>query len=257
MHSQLKQDEFQYLEDHYRLCRQKEATQGELSIEGRLLIDSDHVYQYVRALQQKLNSSSIPATASMFSKRYSYLIVVNSLYAMSGFNKGIKLTLNSVYIQSYFNGATWLPKLVIEKPSETTPLEGMRNEWRDDVIKETFHHLNSVWGCLSKVSNLSEQTLWENTALYVFWLYENQLVESESEWVKIRSMDDFTYLVHKAPGYLFGSYQENPLSRFYREKTYSANHKVCVRMRTTCCLSYQVGSKRQYCSTCPHIHRQR
>jgi ferric iron reductase protein FhuF len=253
MHSQLKQDEFQYLEDHYRLSRQKESTQGELSIEGKLLINPDQVYQYLKVLQQKLNSSSIPATASLFSKRYSYLIAVNSLYAMSGFNKGFKLTLDTVYIQSYFDGDTWLPRLVIEEPIESSPLEGMRKEWRDDVIKNTFHHLNSVWACLSKVSNLSEQTLWENTALYVFWLYENQLAETESEWVKHKPMDDFTYLVHKAPGYLFGPYQENPLSRFYREKTYSANHEAYVRMRTTCCLYYQVDSKGQYCSTCPRV----
>jgi ferric iron reductase protein FhuF len=251
MHSQLKQDELQYLEDHYRLCRQKESTQGELSIEGKLLIDPDKTYHYIKALQQKLNSSSIPATASLFSKRYSYLIAVNGLYAMSGFNKGMKLTLNNVYIQSYFDGDIWLPRLVLEELSETSPLEGMRNEWRDDVIKETFHHLNHVWACLSKVSNLSEQTLWENTALYVFWLYENQLLESESEWVKNRAMDDFSYLIHTAPGYLFGPYQENPLARFYREKTYSVKHNTYIRMRRTCCLSYQVNSKGQYCSTCP------
>lgn len=252
MHSQLKRDEFQYLEDRYRLCRQKESTQGELSIEGKLLTDADHVYQYVRALQQKLNSSSIPATASFFSKRYSYLIAVNSLYAMSGFNKGIKLTLDNVYIQSYFDGDAWLPRLVIEEPSETSPLEEKRSEWRDEVIKDTFHHLHSVWDCLSKAANLSKQTLWENTALYVFWLYENQLAETDSECVKNRSMDDFDYLIHTAPGFLFGPYHENPLSRFYREKTYSAKHEACIRRRTTCCLYYQVHSKGQYCSTCPH-----
>jgi ferric iron reductase protein FhuF len=256
MHSQLKQDELQYLEDHYRLCREKESSQGELSIEGERLIDSDDIYQYLKVLQKKLNSSSIPATASMFSKRYSYLIAVNSLYAMSGFNKGIKLTLDNVYIQSYFDGEVWLPRLVLEEPIETSPSEGMRNEWRDEVIKETFHHLYNVWACFSKVSRLSEQILWENTALYVFWLYENQLAEAESDWIRYRSMDDFNYLIHSAPGHLFGPFQENPLSRFHCEKKYSIKHNAYIRKRKTCCLYYQANSKGQYCSTCPHTQRE-
>ncbi len=59
----------------------------------------------------------------------------------------------------------------------------------------------------------------------------------------LRIEDDFAYLVHKAPGALFGEIQ-NPFVPFYTEAP-------AVRMRKTCCFYFQVSTSGEYCTVCP------
>ncbi|WP_332692693.1 siderophore-iron reductase FhuF [Halalkalibacter lacteus] len=244
----LKLDEQQRLRE-FRVCFQKGGDDS-LTIPIRDLTNKDLLKNYMDRVQQKLNAPSLMVAASMFSKRYSYLIVVPALYSFSALNKRINISIDHVSLDPSGSKDYWLPELYLMDQTVVSPSTiKEREELREQVIREIFaNHLNVIWNELSKIGKIPKQILWENTAIYLFWLYESLLEKELPEVTRNKIKDDFHYLLYNAEGSLFGKYQRNPMTKFFHDKIMMDGS--VVRLRRTCCFSYEAETKKM-CKTCP------
>ncbi|RSL35407.1 hypothetical protein D7Z54_00180 [Salibacterium salarium] len=222
------------------------------SIKAVDLLDEEKCIAYLDSLTRSLQSPSRMITASQFSKRYAFLTIAPSLYAMTIYNKGLDLSSENCKIESSFHNGSWKSNLHLTDLQVSQPKEGERQEWRDGVIKNIFHgNLAKIWRSISKVSNVPMPILWENTAVRVYSLYEKKVGNGDSEKEKFRIQEDFKYLISEAPATLFGE-TKNPLARFYGPKSTISSSDQPVRTRKTCCFYYKVPNG-NYCSTCPKV----
>ncbi|QPA32844.1 siderophore-iron reductase FhuF [Thermaerobacillus caldiproteolyticus] len=235
----LSPDEIKALEK-FRLSTTRTASL--LSIRVDRLFHERTLLSYLEAVQQKIRAANKTVAASIFMKRYSFIAVM-SLYAMSVWNKRLSLSFDRIWIETDDEEKAWLPTFRFEK-LEYEVTDGNRNAWRQETIRLLFaEHIFPVIEQLQKMTKISPLTLWENTAIYIFWLYETLLKDEALEDINARLRDDFQFVVQQADGTLFGSYPKNPLGRFWKETN-------GIRQRTTCCLHYQTAA-RSHCRTCP------
>jgi ferric iron reductase protein FhuF len=214
------------------------------SIPVRSVLDSEQCISYLDRLTGIFQSPSRAVAASQFSKRYAFLTLVPALYTMTMFNKGLNLSIDNSYVESVFRDQIWLPHLRLADLTVSSPANH-RHEWREEMLSVLFAgNLAPIWRSMSAAANISMSILWENTAVYVYWLYEKRLTEETKSQNISRIQDDFHYLIHEAPGYLFGE-AANPLQKYY-----SPLNTSC-RIRKTCCLYYQISAAADYCSGCP------
>lgn len=210
------------------------------------LLNEKKLTIYLESVKEKIKAPNIMTAASLFSKRYSHLLIVPAFYAMSRYNKFLNIELENTEVMDHFESDLWFPKLLLkDQTTLSVRAESERNEWRRYFIQQLFsQHINQVWDVLSHVGKISKHTLWENTAVYTFWLYETVLQEPPCE----KAIEDFNYLLFEADGSIFGNYSKNPLARFYSEKLTKNGYEI--RLRKTCCLSCQIDEK-YMCKSCP------
>lgn len=248
--SSFNSEQLDYLINHLRLTTQQ-SQDLKLSIPAIDLLDETKCFAYLDRLEEIFPSSSNILKASMFAKRYSYLMIASSLYAMTMFNKALDYSVENCQLESIYQDQTWLPNVRLTEWHVTKPGESDRCEWRDEVVKTIFAgNIVKVWRTLSKTANIPIAILWENTAIYVYWLYEKRIGEEATEQQKNRIHEDFHYLLNKAPAALFGT-TINPLKRFNSPKSKVPISEQSVRIRKTCCLYYQISPDQTCCSTCP------
>jgi len=214
------------------------------------LLDESFLKDFMKNLSMAIGSPTEKAAASIFIKRYAFLAVI-TLYAMTVWNKKINFSLDNVNMEAPEHGQNWLPKfslsdMTVQDWDTSVP----RLQWRDLVLKELFsNNISPIISKLGKNARISSFILWENISVYLFWLYEIELKDYNSE----NAIDDFHYLIVEASGQLFGDYKENPLQKFYVKKTYLEDQDVEIRIRKTCCFSYQTAEGTR-CKTCPCTH---
>lgn len=208
------------------------------------LLDKRFVTDFMKNLAFSIAAPSERTAASIFIKRYAFIAVI-SLFAMSTSNKKMNLSLENIEMEEPERGKDWLPMISL-KDSSIEEWNGKdRNEWRKGICRDLFaNNLYPLIEYFEKTFKVSKLILWENIAVYLFWLYEAELKDSENPNVQ----DDFHFLIMEAEGNLFGRYNLNPIQKYYSEK----NSIDEVRIRKTCCFTYQLGSKR--CKTCPCTH---
>lgn len=253
--SLLQPEEYDILAADYRLTRDS-STDRSFSIPFADLLDPEKSLAYFRGVSGIFETDSELATVSLFAKRYAFLVVASGLYAMSAFNKGLNLTLENGWIESTYQGQAWLPKARLLDLQASEPGEGQRSEWRDRVIETMFAgNLSRVWNAVSNAAGISKALLWENTAIYVYWLYEKKFAEGASPEQKRRMEEDYRYLLYDAPPRLFGE-PRNPIKKFNSPKVLTAESDNPIRMRKTCCFYYLTSdTPHDYCSTCPKRNR--
>jgi ferric iron reductase protein FhuF len=250
--SSLEPKEMDYIIQHFQLTT-KESLDQRCSIESIDLLDEEKCVVYLDWLSSILQSPSRMITASQFSKRYAFLTIAPSLYAMTMYNKGLNFSIGNCHIDSAYQNGSWLSNIRLPNAHVTQPTNEKRNEWRDQVIKNIFAgNLAKIWRSLSKAANIPMPILWENTAVRVYSLYEKRIEEGASIQEKSRIQEDFGYLINEAPAILFGE-TNNPLARFYGPKCTISSSDQPVRIRKTCCFYYKVSSNGNYCSTCPKV----
>lgn len=262
----LKPAEWAYLAGEMRMT-DSESLDRSCSIPSRDLLNKQRCVEYLEQLGVMYESPSIRVTASTFSKRYAFLIVSPALYAMTMYNKGFDLTIDNCYVESaYRSGDRWQPNLRLRHMGMTEPDgggklgewsemqsdAGKRDEWREGIVRSIFAgHLAVVWRSISKAARIPMATLWENTAIFVYALYEKRITEAASAEEKLRKQADFEYLIHRAPAFLFGE-KQNPLAAYYGPKCESPGSPEPIRKRKTCCLYYKLSDGGEdYCPTCP------
>lgn len=251
MASSLQPEQFQILADHYRLT-QEFTEDRTYCLPFTDLLDPDKSQAYLQKVSGIYETDSPVATVSMFAKRYAYLVIAANLYAISHFNQGYNLELKNGVMESVYHGGAWLPKARLTDWTMTEPAPGRRNEWRDEVLERMFAgNLSRVWGALAKLTKVSKSILWENTAIYVYWLYEKKWGEGANPEQKRQLEEDYHYLLHAAPAHLFGE-KRNPLMQFNSPKVARSGYEQPLRVRKTCCFYYMTSNKQDdYCSTCP------
>lgn len=217
-------------------------------IEAADLVNENKLAAFLETAKEKMNAPDITVAASLFSKRYSYLVLVPALFAMSRYNKFLNIEIYNLEIIDSHADGIWMPNLYFK---DQTILKANTEMERLDYLPQYFQklfsqHLNLVWDALANTGGISKQILWENTAVYIFWLYETVLTELSDE----KENEDFRFLLFGSDGSLFGNYVNNPLLKFYNNKIIKDDTEI--RTRKTCCLSYKVSEK-QMCKTCPKI----
>lgn len=196
-------------------------------------------------IQQTMEAANLRAAASMLAKRYSF-VAVAALYSFIVFQKKINASTENVLLHTEDAETMWLPKVFISEIETIEVTEGNRKILLDELLDELFaHQIEPIWSALRKVTKISKLTLWENVAVYIHWLYDLLLENEEIDNVEVQKV--LQYVLEEAEGHQFGSYHHNPLPQYVEKQ------KQEVRVRQTCCLSYQTGAKETYCRTCPVI----
>jgi ferric iron reductase protein FhuF len=222
---------------------------SELSIEVIDLLNEASLETYLNKVKTHLGAPDLKVAGSLFIKRYAFLPVLY-LYALTVWDKKLDISFANLSIESAERDGLWLPEFRFEK------LQGGnagadRNQWRKDCVESLFKdHIFPVLDVTSQVSKASKLILWENIAIYIFWLYETVLPK-EPSLVK-KAEEDFEYIVYGAEGALFGNYHENPLKRYHNNKILNKDSGKEVRPRKTCCFSYMTAAGKQ-CGTCPIV----
>ncbi|RFB15042.1 iron reductase [Bacillus sp. HNG] len=217
------------------------------------LCDEKVIQQYLDNVGQKISAPDKRVAASMFMKRYGFFAVLN-LFAMTVLNKRLNVSLSNISLETSEEEKMWYwnPKFYFTDLQTMSAPSDSRDNWRDDTIRAIFHdHIHEVIIILTKHSGLSKKVLWENVAIYVYWLYESVLAKPKFDDKRKIIEEDFEYLVKKAKGELFGPIAFNPLSRYFGVKAYRAEYDQNIRTRKTCCLYYKTTTTEDRCKTCP------
>lgn len=255
-------EEWEYLNQELRLTDEI-AEDHTYSVTSAELLDPQQCAAYLDRLQPLYRSSSRALTASMFSKRYAFMMVCPMLYAMSVYRKTFSLTIDNCQLESaYFQlptRKTWMPNLFLRDPSVyalqsvDTENDEMYTQQREDIVRRIFaDHLQPILKNISEVSSISRTILWENIAIYVYVLYENRILKEASEDQRQQIQHDLNYLTKQAPADCFGE-KRNPLSQFYTPKRVVPLSEQPQRVRKTCCAHYELPAPSDYCPTCPKI----
>lgn len=253
MQNLLASNEYQILEEHFRFTNSVSADRH-FSISVSELLDKEKMIAYLNQLAAFFPAVNRKVIASQFSKRYSFMILMPNLYSMSIFNKQLNMSTDNCHIESADRDGIWLPRIRLQDTQVAYLEPENRQLSLNHIINQLFaEHLAKVWDVLSKVSNLPKVTIWENAAIYVYWLYETRMQTEIDKKYKKQIDHDFQYLLYDAPGELFGA-AKNPIKRYYNSKCRSPLKDQLTRYRTTCCLYYLTKSQGEYCSTCPKFN---
>jgi ferric iron reductase protein FhuF len=232
----------------FRLTTEEKSS--ELSIPLNDLLDENILLKYLEEVGLQIGSPNLKVTASIFVKRYAFLAVIY-LYGISAWNKKINISFNNISFQTEEVNGMWIPQFYFHN-TKIEIAEGNRYKWREEALKGLFSENTHVLITkLAKVTKQSKRILWENIAIYLFWLYESVLQKIDNEGLRNRVKEDFHYLVFEAPGSLFGNYHANPIKRYHYNKSYNEHLEEELRVRTTCCFSYLLEGATNRCKTCP------
>lgn len=222
---------------------------SELSTEVIDLLNESVLETYLNKVKAHLGAPDLKVAGSLLIKRYAFLPVLY-LYAMTAWDKKLDFSFANLSIESADSNGLWLPEFRFEKlQAENAGAD--RDQWRQECIESLFKdHVFPILEVTSRVSKAPKLILWENIAIYIFWLYETVL--SQDPLLAQMAKEDFEYIVYKAEGTLFGSYHENPLKRYHNKKISIKDTGKEVRPRKTCCFSYMTAAGKQ-CGTCPIV----
>ncbi len=249
--SSFEPEEIKVLTSDFRITT-TESLDHKHSLSVAELLSEAMASEYMDRVAALFETSSKVVAASQFSKRVSFSMIAPSLYAMSICNKGLDFSAENCHIESRFQEKTWLPQVRLNDWTVTQPVGNDRDAWRTQVVHNIFAgNLFKVWQAVSQATKIPIAILWENTAIYVYWLYEKRIGDENNESLRSRIEADFQFLL-EAPASLFGL-SENPLSRYNTAKCMVTSSEHPVRIRQTCCYYYQVSMNQAYCTSCPRV----
>jgi ferric iron reductase protein FhuF len=246
-------EEKQYLANNFRFISE---TQGEETISLERLLDKEFLKSYLIELSDNFQSDKFFVTASQFVKRLGYIMTVPILYSMTIYDKKVDIGLENCHLLSKFSKGTWLPQLYLHNHSVEEPSEDDRLQWRETLLTRLFRdNISKVLDSISEVSSIPKSILWENVAVYIYWLYEKRIKEGVPNGLKRQILSDFYYLIHQAPGSMFGE-ANNPLQKFFGAMCETPFSTEPIRIRRTCCFYYELNPKGDCCLTCPKGKRE-
>ncbi len=234
-----------------RLRLTEKRVSSELSVPlHEIMNDREGCLAYLQRVKEEVGAPNDKVAVSILMKRYAFLPAIY-LYAMTVWNKRLNITFENVSIESSYQGDLWLPSFCFNDLSFFEASEP-RHEWRREAVAEVFaKHIFPLMNAFVRISKISKYILWENIAVYIFWLYESFLNECKDDAVRERAVDDFQFIVKHASGELFGDYHQNPLTKYYTKSVYNKEQNREVRVRTTCCFTNQLKKNMKSCNICP------
>ena len=224
-------EQIDYLQKHFHTSTQFTIDLNKIqSVEE--LFDPVICKTYLQQISKEFNTTSLLVVASQFAKRYASMLAPATLYAMSVYHTGLPVNPQNCYIKSAYEHGIWFPKLVLAN-WESSELKQDRHVWREKIVKQLFMNLSQMWTVLQKTTKIQPTILWENTAVYIHWLYQQQLADH------LQAQNDYRYLLQASEEVFNTSFQ--PLQRF-------PMNNGC---RKTCCLYFLTNETKQVCKGCP------
>ncbi|WP_436373503.1 IucA/IucC family C-terminal-domain containing protein [Cytobacillus sp. BC1816] len=217
-----------------------------LTIEVKNLLDTSLTGPYLDKVKIHIGANDHKTAASILMKRYAFLPVIY-LYSMTSWNLKMDIRHENITFASHEKDGLWLPGFhFIHLQGQGVETE--REKWREDAVRSLFNgHIFPLLSRIAKEANVSKLILWENIAIYIFWLYEKILpFETHAE----RAAEDFKFIKEEASGNLFGCESSNPIRKYDSKKILIERTGKTVRPRKTCCYSYLTSSGKR-CGTCP------
>ncbi|MGE6629970.1 IucA/IucC family C-terminal-domain containing protein [Bacillus sp. NPDC077027] len=190
-----------------------------------------------------MHAPNLVVAASMFSKRYAYLVVSSSLYMMTKYNGLYQFPPEACSFRED-------RKLSLDQTNcVLAMLEGDRAEWRKEVVKSLFtESVTPLLHMLHRVSRLPYSILWENIAVRINSNYKSMMAEETDPLLKERIRDDYLFL-KQADGDIFG-WADNP----FQASLNLDEALLQTGERKTCCMYYKLEKKAEsldYCLVCP------
>jgi ferric iron reductase protein FhuF len=229
----------------YRFLKGAPAGPGSTEA-SRLLSNEGEMVRYLEDRFAMMGTSDLKTAGSLFMKRYAFVAALGML-AASFWNRKLNLLPENLVLSDHVNDkGLWLPRIYLKDPGvgEFTSFGE-----KEEFIRSLFAgHVDQVAGMLKRSTKVSGMVLWENVAVYLFWIYENDAFTSERE----QKQDDFAQLLSDENSHWFGAYKKNPLKRYYTEKVKVEGQDDEIRVRKTCCYSYLLENGEQFrCKGCP------
>lgn len=208
------------------------------------LLNEDKCLSFLQKYMVQIKAPNVSVAASMFSKRYAYLVVSSTLYSMVEFNCALNLPVTACALSKE-------RKLCIQanmcKWQEAESME--REQWRENVLRNLFSsHITPVLNVLKKTSRVPSSILWENVAIRINSVYRKTLAKELDAIKKERLNSDFQCLKN-ASGNLF-NLRENPIKHYLK----IGEELTLNPWRKTCCMYYKLEEDVEgigYCSNCP------
>jgi ferric iron reductase protein FhuF len=214
-----------------------------LTAKAERLLSPGEMEWYLGKLAAELDAP-IHAAGSLFIKRYAFLAVIY-LYSFTAENRRLDVSYSNVSVVSAYKNEMWLPGFYLKNAESFQAEADSREELREHCFHALFsEHMQTMLERVSQASGVSRHILWENIAVYIYWLYESVLADGPDE-LKSRGADDFACLL-AWPGRRFGM-KDNPFKKYHHPEK-------GARMRKTCCLSDTIDDSMQ-CTTCPKACR--
>lgn len=233
-----------YLYEKFRLTDQF----PEESISLGKLLDEQSLMLYLKEIKDDLGTDSVFVAASQFMKRMGYILTVPFLYSITILDKKLTDHVLDSLLVSKIENQKWMPNLYIsEKSRLDTPI--VCSNTRKDAINELFEKITLLIEKVAKVSSVPKSILWENVAIYVYWLYETKLQEEEFLVYQNQTIEDFSYILHEMQDHIFNQCH-NPIKHFYSHK--NNDGAAQPHIRKTCCFYYETTqSNGKFCGGCP------
>ncbi|WP_349409677.1 IucA/IucC family C-terminal-domain containing protein [Pseudalkalibacillus sp. SCS-8] len=237
-----------FIQQNYRLAEKGSSDESFLSSED--LLDTYATEKFVNEqLKPLLNAPNGLVTASQFSKRYAFSVITPFFASLTLFDRVLNMNPDNCELHRDPDKGILLPRLSLK--DETTDIVGSNREAEiHRALEAVFKgHIKKVWQTLNASASAPLPVLWENTAIYFYWLYETNFYNHELNVADDKIEQDFEIILN-APGECFGE-NDNPLAKFHHPKQTLLQSNPPVRVRKTCCLYYEVNQERNFCKTCP------
>ncbi|MBM4765272.1 IucA/IucC family C-terminal-domain containing protein [Bacillus sp. B15-48] len=208
------------------------------------LLNEEKCLSFLQKQMTEIQAPNLSVAASMFSKRYAYLVVSSTLYCMAEFNCVLNFPVSACTLSKE-------RKLCIQEDRcKWQEVRNMtREHWRENVLRNLFSsHITPVLDILKKTSRISSAILWENIATRINSIYEKTLAKELNRDKIERLNSDFNYL-ENASGELF-NLNENPLKRYLK----IGEELKTNPSRRTCCMYYKLMKNLEeisHCGNCP------
>ncbi|MEL3972490.1 IucA/IucC family C-terminal-domain containing protein [Rossellomorea oryzaecorticis] len=214
-----------------------------------LLLEDGEMVRYLEDRFSLMGADDLKTAGSLFMKRYAFVAALGML-AMTFWNKKLNVSPDNLLLVDHVNDkGLWLPQICLK---DTSVQEFTSWSEKEEFIRSLFsEHLDPFIGVMKRSVKLSNLILWENIAVYLFWIYENdELITDEN--ILVKKERDFARLLSDENSHWFGAYNKNPLNRYYTEKVRVEGLDDKIRVRKTCCFSYRLENGEQFrCKSCP------
>ncbi|WP_430483020.1 siderophore-iron reductase FhuF [Rossellomorea marisflavi] len=224
---------------------------GEDGTDVASLLDPAELDLYISSRLHMIGTEDCMAAASIFMKRYAFTAAM-ALMAMTCWNRKMDVNPENMILVDHMKSGLWLPRVHMKNVG----MEAFHsNEEKRTYLQNLFQNtIVPIIQAVNSTFNVPEMILWENVAVYIYWVYETDDFfmgegnESDRE-------EDFRMILSEENAHWFGTCRKNPLNRFFREK--SPVDGEMIRVRKTCCFSYRLDGATGKCITCPLQDRTR
>ncbi|GEL78219.1 IucA/IucC family C-terminal-domain containing protein [Tenuibacillus multivorans] len=241
--AQLLKSEKIYLKDNFRMVDYAKH----VSVTLDQLLDKDFLLKYLQDIKSEFNTESIFVAGSQLMKRLGFNIVLPTLYLMTVHDMKLDMDFKRAGIVPNTVGDKWLPNLYLKDFHVESIVTSEREDVRQAITEDLFQKMDQLVQAVSNVSRVPKPNLWENIAIYVYWLYEKKLKEDRFRDVANQVGDDYSFLIRGLSADVFAD-NCNQLTNFYWGRRVKDDG---TRIRRTCCFYYGANSDRKCCSTCP------